>query len=364
MTPRRRAAFAALLTAVAALAGLLLFVRSDQCDLPDVPKQGGLTDRWPSRCWQPYARDSPFNRRLPVRPRVLPDSAEIVRGLLAQGPVADLVISARPGGDYYHSLHWARKGDPMYTVHCMHPGWGRCVVEGERVRIPTQAQPASGSDGHLAVLDRDTGWEHDFWQVHPRSPEGGVLTVSWGGRLRLTGDGRGGDATGSRLGLVAGVVRSQELLAGRVEHALFLVVGCTSAAVVYPALGQAGTCPPGQRGPATGQYLRLAMTPAEIDQLHLPPWKTALLRAMAQYGGFVGDTGGNEAFGVQLESPRSWTGYGAADPLLPLVRRLVKTRDSGVTRSADGSYRLALGVGVDWVNRLEVLDPCVAERRC
>ncbi|MCW2673426.1 MAG: hypothetical protein JWP14_2015 [Frankiales bacterium] len=312
-------------------------------------------------CARPYAASSPFNTKLPADPRLLPRSDRVVRALLAQGPVPDLVVAPASGDDWYHPLYVAGPDDPEVRVHCTEP-WGRCEEEGLRVPLPEGARPADSADAHLAVLDPSTGWEHDFWKVQRR--DNGVLVVGWSGRTRLDGDGLGSDATAAHFGLAAGIVRTRELLAGRVEHALLLVVGCVSSAVVWPALGRGSRCADGREGPATGQHLRLDLSPGQVDGLPLPAWKRAILHALAEYGGYVGDTGGNESIGVQLESGASWTSQGKADPLVAFAARLTKEPGSGVRRAGDASYRFDLGSGVDWAAHLQVVDPCVSRGTC
>ena len=87
----------------------------------------------------------------------------------------------------------------------------------------------------MAVIDQQTGWEWDFWQVKSKPPGGGTLVVSHGGRTRAGGDGLGSNATAAHFGLQAGVIRAEEWAAGRIDHALFMTVRCSAGASVYPA---------------------------------------------------------------------------------------------------------------------------------
>jgi hypothetical protein len=282
----------------------------------------------------------------------------MVEQMLDSGPVAGLVVASDTRSDWYHPVTFPAPDDPLYTVHCLED-WGTCEVEGMQVRLPRAARPAAGGDGHLAVVDQATGWEYDFWQVRPRSPGGGTLSVSWGGRTEITGDGLGSDATAAHFGLLAGVIRAAELKAGRIDHALFMTVGCTAHSYVYPAAGYALDCEDGAPAPAVGQLFRLAMTADEIAALDLPAWQETILRALARYGAYVGDTGGNEAFGFQLESGTTYTAFGVDDPFVAFAQ----AQDAGVTARGE-RYEFEVGAGVDWRNRLEALHPCVAQMTC
>ena len=315
--------------------------------------------QWPTDCWRPYADSSPFNRPLDASPRVVPNSVAIIDRLLSMGPIAAPVAGvADTAFDWYHPLYYSRPTDPVYTVHCTE-AWGRCELEGMQIRIPGQARAAGGSDGHLGVIDQVTGWEYDFWQVHSKPADGGVLTTSWGGRTSITGDGLGSGATASNFGLAAGVIRAAELEAGHIDHALSILVGCTSDTFVYPAEKTAHVCADPTNAPATGQHLWLDMTPATINDLPVPEWKKTVLRALSVYGAYIGDTGGNVSIGFQIESGSSFTSFGVADPMVDFARR----QPDGVFHD-NGTWTFDMASDVDWAGRLRVVDPCVAAGKC
>lgn len=315
--------------------------------------------QWPTDCWRPYADSSPFNRPLGSPPRIVPNSVAIIDRLLSMGPIAELVAGvADTASDWYHPLYYSRPTDPVYTVHCTE-AWGRCEVEGMQIRIPGEARPAGGSDGHLGVIDQVTGWEYDFWQVQGKPAGGGVLTTSWGGRTPITGDGLGSGATASNFGLAAGVIRAAELEAGNIDHALSVLVGCTSDTFVYPAEKTANVCADLTDAPATGQHLWLDMTLATINDLPVPDWKKTVLRALSTYGAFIGDTGTNVSIGFQIESGSSFTSFGVTDPMVDFARR----QTDGVIHDND-TWMFDMASGVDWAGRLRVVDPCVAAGNC
>ena len=139
-----------------------------------------------------------------------------------------------------------------------------------RVRIPDRARPAGGSDHHLAVVDQRSGWEYDLWEVESKPSGGGELVTGYGGRTRIDGDGLGSDATAAHFGLLAGIIRAQELRRGRIDHALFLVADCDSGEFVYPARGRGAPCGDRTDAPAEGMRFQLDMSDAEIRALERP----------------------------------------------------------------------------------------------
>ena len=157
-------------------------------------------------------------------------------------------------------------------------------------------------------------------------------------------------------------------LKGRIEHALFIMVGCTNGTYVYPARGLASVCADTTNAPASGQWLRLAMTPEEIDALPVAGWQKTIFRAFARYGGVVADTGGTEAFGFELESPETYRSFGVPDPWEAWAAEQALLPGSNVDTKlgADGVIRwdLEVGDGVDWLSALEVVEPCVIQRTC
>lgn len=315
-------------------------------------------DRWPDACWRPYSRSSPFNQRLPARPRLSPDSDRVVARLTAKGGPSPLSLGvADTVSDWDHPTYYARRSDPVYRLHCYEASWGTCEIQGQRIRIPAAARPAGGGDGHMTVIDRAFRWEYDLYKVRSKPRRGGVLELRWGGRTRIRGDGLGSDATAAHFGLLAGVVRAEELKAGRIRHALFVRVDCDDGTFVYPARGLGAACGDTTDAPAEGARFQLAMSTRQIAALRVPAWKRAILVAMARYGFFVGDTGGSP-WDVVLESGSTYTSFGRRDRWAALARA------AGADRSSSGRWQLELARGVPWSERLRLIDPCVTRRAC
>lgn len=326
--------------------------------------QGFGAGKWPGPEWRPYAAGSPFNQQVGNAP-VHPDSAALVAGALQWGPPASLTAgTAETSSDFGHPVYFSQPGDPLYTLRPTEH-WGRNTIAGTRIRIPAGARPAGGSDGHMTVVTPD-GWEYDFWRAQAPPPGGGTLTFAWGGRVRITGDGLGGSATAAHFGALAGVIRPEELAAGRIDHALFIVLRCTASGTsfgfgarkrqswlgsyIYPAAAGASTCDEGNSGlPPLGARFALAMSSSQIAGLGLPRWKRAILTALARYGGYVGDTGG-PGFALMMQSSSTYTSLGAPDRLAQVAR------GAGIPER-QGRYTFPLAAGVDWQRYLRVVVP-------
>jgi hypothetical protein len=323
---------------------------------------------WPGPCWRPYSDASPFNRPLPADPPLAPNSTQVVERVATWGRPDDKYLA--PGSeqqtDYGHPYYFSRPSDPKFTVHCA-ADWGKCPIEGETVHIPDRARAANGPDGHMAVIDQAHGWEYDLFQVRDKPRGGGRLITTWGGRTRIgTTDatGLGGLATASGYGLLAGVIRAPEMASLDIPHALFMYVKCTNGKSVYPANGGTGQgCSQiggsNENAPAMGTHFQLDMSDAEIDALGAPPLQTAVLRAMARYGLFVGDTGG-APWNILFESDTSYTSFGSA----PQVGQTFKQLGGTHYKDSVDDFWVLDTVPIDWERHLRVIDPCVARGRC
>ncbi|MFI5123654.1 MAG: hypothetical protein ACHQJ5_12235, partial [Vicinamibacteria bacterium] len=312
----------------------------------------------PGACWRPYSDSSPFNTAVATG-SLAPNSAAIVSRVVGFNPAGPDKVAggvADTPEDWSHPIYFSQPSDPIFTVHCAEP-WGTCAVEGMRVAIPDAARAAGGGDAHLSVIDQASGWEYDFWSVRSKPKGGGVLEIGWGGRTRIDADGLDSPATAAHFGLAAGVIRPAELAAGEINHALFMGVRCTNGTSVYPAGPDSGrSCSElglsNQNAPAMGQHLFLNMTDAEIAAQQVPEWQKTILTAMADYGMYVGDTGGG-GWSLGFESGSSYTSFGYPDPWLAVAKQLgIGTwHDPGLNRDvAIFDFRGA----ADWAQRLRV----------
>ena len=354
---------------------------------------------WPPGCWRPYADSSPFNRPIPQGAPTVPNSAAIVdriRGDLSQRDrPANLMANVR--GNAGEPTYYSTAADPVFTLRCGPPNWP-CPLDGRQIRVPAGAvpeggpDPPPGDDAHMTIVDQAGGYEYDLWQVTTPTPlpdTGGELRFTWGGRTALDGDGiavpetPAGHATASHFGNLAGRVRAEELADGRIDHALFVVIDCDNGTFVYPARGLGQSCeeaglPDGNgNAPPMGSHLQLDMTSAEIDALPIRAWKKTILRAMATYGMFFGDTGTDSYFAIETEAGSQYQSLGSPDRWWQFAsdndwEPFDPTLDQPESGDEDLVGKLYAnphdGDSVDWDrdvwSRLRVLDPCVARGDC
>lgn len=310
---------------------------------------------WPPACWRPYGATSPFNTPIPANPRIAPESTAIVDYMLSsrwslstdhRGNFTFDASGSRP-------VYWSQGSDPLVKVRCR---GGFSCRPGMRLHIPKGAQPERGSDGHMTVVDQASGREYDFWRAS--RPEHGEMTASAANWIRIgagVGTGLGGDGEAAYLGLLGGLIRAPELAAGRIEHALAMVVPCVQRRDVWPSPAIGGgdsVCAGYGAGPHFASLLQLNMSDAEIAATHARGWQRAIMKAMAHYGMYVVDTSGsdNTELGLIKEDDLSFISFGYPGAL------------SSFLQSVSGTAA-ARGVPID-VSRLRVIAPCVPHRTC
>jgi hypothetical protein len=152
------------------------------------------------------------------------------------------------------------------------------------------------------------------------------------------------------------MIRASELEAGRIDHALVMVVDCTSGSFVWPAAKTDSKCSDPTDAPPMGARFQLAMSDAQIDGLAVPSWKKTILRAAAHYGAYVGDSTSSPWSLAGFESGTSYTSFGVEDPMVGLARR------AGIKPTGGGVFVFDIAHGVDWERYLRVIEPSVARQ--
>jgi hypothetical protein len=248
----------------------------------------------------PFAESSPFESRIPRGARVDARSAAMVAGVAAVARERGFVVSMK---SWTVSLYSATRSTPRYDVPLVGP-WAPpgSVLKG--VPIPRTAQPDPKEDGHLAVLDPLTGCEYDMWGAQRLAD--GRWVAKWGRRLSLFGSGvdpEGKSARAAGFALRAGLIFPQELVTGRIEHALVFN---------YPHTRTGGPVPPATssdgrstRPDAIPEGARLQLDPSlDLSKLRLTKVERAIARALQVYGMYLADTGG--AVGLYAVHPHSY----------------------------------------------------------
>ena len=240
-----------------------------------------------------YSDGSPFNQKIAATAALDPRSSRMIRSLVAAGNKQGFLIALKR---WTVPIYYADGDTRRYNVR-MTARWAPARVF-KRVPIPAGAAPDPAGDGHMVIIDRDSGCEFDFWQAKRKKK--GRWRASWGNSLRTDGDGvfpKGLSARGSGFALPAGMIWPDELRSGSIDHALqFSYNYPKKGGPVSPATKSDGRS---SRRNAIPEGARLRLDPnLDLDALHLEPYERVIAETLQEYGMFLADIGG----GVELQA--------------------------------------------------------------
>lgn len=159
--------------------------------------------------------------------------------------------------------------------------------------IPLNAPVEGGSDRHVLVVRQGTC---DLFELFVGRRSGAGWVANSGARFALTSNAvrplgwTSADAAG--LPILPGLVRFEEVAAGRIEHAIRVTFSTTRRGFILPATHFASSNTDID-APAMGQRLRLK---ASYDISGLDPQAKVIAQAMKDYGLIVADNGSNWFF--------------------------------------------------------------------
>jgi len=166
--------------------------------------------------------------------------------------------------------------------------------ESDRVRYPfgadTRIEGGRGSDGdkHAIVVDKGSCRLYETWNTRVRDGRwvagSGAVWSLWSNRLRPDGW-TSADAAG--LPILPGLLRWNEVKAGRVDHAIRFTTDVTSRHHLWPARHDAGSRD-SLAYPPMGARFRLR---AGFSTRGFSPYAAAVITAMKRYGLVLADNG-------------------------------------------------------------------------
>jgi hypothetical protein len=264
---------------------------------PARPVAGPVTETATACAGCPFAATSFWNAPLAAGAALDPRSttwvAELRRQLATTNPWINTTTYSTP-------VYTVPPGQPTVPVKldtsdaALQQAWSQ-------VPIPAGARPAYGSDAHMVVWQpaTDTMWE--FWLASLRADG---WHARWGGRMTgisknpgyFTVPTPGWGATATSLPLLGGLMRTAELQAGRIDHALAFAIPHTKlwTSWSWPAQRSDGDTDSPDAIPE-GARFRLPAD-LDIDTLGLPPVTAAIARAVQRYGMVLRDKSGAVSF--------------------------------------------------------------------
>jgi hypothetical protein len=241
---------------------------------------------------RPYSDASPWNTPIGPNPQIDPDSEAIIGfSITPHAGNSNLATSDKWG----LGLAYADPSSKSYEVDC-NLYCGVKFVEG---RIPAYAEPNTGSDGKLTVVEPGSGVELDMWRgvydsttdMWSASLRNSIDVYGWGWYC-MPGEHCGGPNAAGNPGL-SGVVRPEEIAQGHIDHALQIsgVDGYVRQDfIACPATASDGNSSDPRAIP---EGARVQLDPSfDVDAQSWASWKKVIARAFQKYGAIIDDKGG------------------------------------------------------------------------
>jgi hypothetical protein len=219
----------------------------------------------------------------------------------------------------------------------------RYADESDHVRYPlgsdSKIEGGAGADGdrHVLIVDKGTCRLYELFDVHHaadgwRAGSGATWSLD-SNKLRPAGW-TSADAAG--LPILPGLLRLDEVQAGRVDHAIRFTTDVTDRRYIWPARHQAGSVD-NHRYPPMGARFRMR---AGFDLSGYRADTRVVLRAMKRYGLVLADNG--SPWYVQGTSEKGWPS-GLLDELKTIPARAFVAVDTRPLKKSSGSAAVTGG---------------------
>jgi hypothetical protein len=271
---------------------------ADQTSSVTTPAQVGSFPRL-------YASTSFWNTPIAANPAIDPNSAAMVNAsLMNYGGSANFA----PTNDWGKAIAYANAVSTLFNVACTLYDCGTLVT----FHIPSYAQPTTGSDHHLIVINPTANSELDMWLAAPAWSAGSRYVSSPTGWGALCPQGTHCDAAvAAGYNAFGGVVRPEEIAQGHIDHALFFTTPYTRAGfIACPATHTDGVA---NDPNALPEGARIQLDPAfNVDAQPWPRYQKIIAHALQTYGAYLGDTGGSISFPGEANINRGYDAWSLA----------------------------------------------------
>ncbi len=287
----------------------------------------GTTPRSPPPAVRrPFSDTSPWNTPIPPDPALEADSDRLVAAFIASspyGPHLDVNVTG-----WSIPLYWADASTPVHRMRSKIGGEGwRGQPATLPMPIPDGATPDPQADRHLLVISADRRLEYGCYNASYDASRSPAWRADLCATADLTGSGVRAPVSRARpwwlahgaracgFPLVAGLIRVEEIQAGRIDHALVIAYPgirphrFTPPASTPSAIGEA----PGGLGVPCGG--RFQYDPGvDLSTLGLSRTGLIIMRALQEYGAYVGDySGALTLYAESSPEALAYWGSGALD---------------------------------------------------
>ena len=229
----------------------------------------------------------------------------------------------------------AKTTDPLVTLEAVRNG----VTH--QIRIPANTQPTGGSDMHVTIISPDGKTAYDTFKMEKLSSTRWRAAVVNPTDLKGSGINYGTRAAG--VPAFAGLIRSHELAAKKIPHALAIAVPneILKSGHIWPAKRQDTNGAWAYSGGVPMGSLLAIPGNVDLDSLGLSPEGMALGKALQNYGGYVVDRSGMVSLYCEQACNETQTHTMAAawKQLYPLMRAVTNSAPDSI--GGGGTPRVA-----------------------
>lgn len=291
--------------------------------------------------WRPFSADSPWNTKIPADVEIDANSEILIEDFARHSPLG-INLPVYSVATYYIDSATT----PKKRVFPYFEGYfGRGFEPGTRIPAPAFAVPPepAGSTEYLAMIDPAAGRAWEMRQGH-QNPESGNWGTSFGAEVDLNGTGvappwmtvpearMSASPRPSGTPLIAGLIRLDEIKAGKIDHALAIAYPSPRTGSFVAPASMALEATEGGEPNLFGLPMgaRIQLDPSyDIENTNLSPAAKVIARALQEYGAIVVDQTGAtqlyaEASPAQLEA---WEGLLATDDLAGLFTQEMMGRN-------------------------------------
>jgi hypothetical protein len=195
--------------------------------------------------------------------------------------------------------------DSQYAEPDLRAAW-------QEVPIPDGAVQAVGTDGHMIVHQPSTDTMWEFWRAEKRADG---WHAAWGGRMPNVSTNPGfytnpsnWGSTATSLPMLGGLIRLDELEAGRIDHALALAIPEIRKDVYsWPAQRSDGSL---DAPNAIPEGTRFRLDPSlDLDTIQMAPVVRLIAEAAQDYGIVLRDGAGSVTFYGEDPTPTGTNPY-------------------------------------------------------
>jgi hypothetical protein len=282
--------------------------------LPGLGPQPAPAAPPPQPVTQLFAPSSIWNAPLPANAALSESTSQLTNALISQKNAYGPWINTTSFSTPVYRVASGQTGVRVWIDHAPSANADKLQGDLTNVPIPSGARPSPDSDSRMVVWQQSSDRQWEFWHMswQPTGLKPG-WHAGWGAVIQHVSQSSGINpwpfgATASGLALMGGLITTDDVRSGSINHALALGVPQTTRGVVVAPANRSDGRYNGSNTIPEGTRFRLDPS-LELDSLGLPPATLAIARAAQRYGMIVRD--GSGSVSLYAEEPTSSNPYPA-----------------------------------------------------